>query len=341
MPTLSETLAWLVDTPSETGSEAQLRDAIADRLSSHPTTVVADSLVVGDPSPESVILAGHLDTVPLQGEPGSRVDGGRLFGLGATDMKGGLAVMIHLLEDLGSRSITGVFYAGEEGPLSENQLAGVLEAVPGLLEARAAVVLEPTDRAVEAGCQGVVNASVVFEGKASHSARPWFGVNAVTRAGDFLSMMDGLQPEPHVIGGLEFREVISVTRAMGGVANNVIPARFELNVNYRFAPDRTPEEAVSRLEDVCSGADDFMVTDLSPAALPHVDHPLFRDLAVAAGAEIAPKQSWTDVAQLTERGIPAVNFGPGEVSLAHKPGESVRLADLDWAYSALAEVLTS
>lgn len=336
---MTETLAWLVDIPSETGHEERLRDAIADRLSSHSATLVADSLVVGEPSEGMVILAGHLDTVPLQGEAGSRVDGDRLYGLGATDMKGGLAVMIHLLEDLGSDSILGVFYAGEEGPLSGNQLGEVLDAVPGLLDASVAVVLEPTDRAVEAGCQGVVNASVVFEGRAAHSARPWFGLNAVTRAGDFLSMMDRLEPEPHLVGGLEFREVVSVTRAVGGVANNVIPARFELNVNYRYSPDRTPEQAVAHLEALCSAADGFTVSDRSPAAFPHADHPLFQELAAAAGAEIAPKQGWTDVAQLVERGIPAVNFGPGEVSLAHKPGESVRLADLDWAYDALARVI--
>lgn len=335
-----ETLAWLVDMPSETGNELGIRDAIGDRLSALPLTPIAESLVVGDPTPRSVLLVGHLDTVPLQGHVGARVEQDRLHGLGATDMKAGLAVIIHLLEDLAGEGVVGVFYAGEEGPLAGNQLVGLLDAVPGLLGARAAIVMEPTDRALEAGCQGVVNARVVFEGRAAHSARPWLGVNAVTRAGAFLSWMDALEPEVHEVEGLEFKEVISVTRATGGIANNIIPATFELNVNYRFAPDRSTEDAVTRLSRVCEPADLFEVRDTSPAAYPYADHPLFAELARVAGAEVRPKQGWTDVGQLAERGIAAVNFGPGEANLAHKPGESVRIADLDWAYQSLAAVLT-
>ncbi len=336
---MTETLAWLVDIPSETGNESEIRDAIAARLSTLPCRRFADSLVVGEPTTESVLLVGHLDTVPLQGHVGAMIEGGRLHGLGATDMKGGLAVIIHLLEDLEDSDLVGVFYAGEEGPIRGNQLAGLLEEMPGLVQARAAVVMEPTNRAVEAGCQGGINANVVFEGRAAHSARPWLGVNAISKAGEFLAMMDGLEPEPHVVEGLEFKEVMSVTKAAGGVAHNIIPASFELNVNYRFAPVRSAEQAIEQLRSVCADADHFEVRDLAPAAYPHVDHPLFVALAEAASAEIGPKQGWTDVAQLQERGVAAINFGPGEASLAHKPGESVRLDDLDWAYGALRAVL--
>ena len=151
--------------------------------------------------------------------------------------------------------------------------------------------------------------------------------------------MGSLEPQSRPIEGLEFREVVSVTRAHGGVASNIIPSRFELNVNYRFAPDRTVDEAVERLREICARADGFEVADAAPGAYPEASHPLFRALGRAAGGVISHKQGWTDVAQLAERGIPAVNFGPGETALAHKPGESIRLADLDWAYSALAEVL--
>lgn len=337
---LTETLAWLVDIPSETGNEAAIRDALASRLAGIPQQTVGSSLVVGEPGPGKVLLVGHLDTVPLQGHVGARIEGDRLFGLGATDMKGGVAVMVHVLEALGTDRMVGVFYAGEEGPIAGNELGTLLDTIPALETAEAGIVMEPTNREMHAGCQGSINATVIFLGEASHSARPWLGVNAVTRAGEFLTSMDGLEPELHPIEGLDFKEVISVTRASGGVANNIIPARFELNVNYRFSPDRSIEEAIERLREVCSSADEFVVADTAPAAYPEISHPLFQVLADSADADVSHKQGWTDVAQLAQRGIPGVNFGPGETSLAHKPGESIALDDLVWAYDALVAVLS-
>jgi succinyl-diaminopimelate desuccinylase len=338
--TLTSTLAWLVDIPSQTGTEREIRDAIAQRLAALPLQTVKNSLVVGEAGSDKVLLAGHLDTVPLQGHVGARVEGNRLYGLGATDMKGGLAVMIHLLEDLGTERTIGVFYAGEEGPLAGNDLGSVLDTVPALADADAAIVMEPTNREMHAGCQGSVNATVTFLGEAAHSARPWLGVNAVTRAGEFLTLMGTLEPEVHPVEGLQFKEVVSVTKASGGVANNIVPSRFDLNVNYRFAPDRSLDEAVARLRTLCEIADEFEVADTAPAAYPEISHPLFELLAESAGAPLSHKQGWTDVAQMAERGISAVNFGPGETALAHKPGESVALDDLRWAYDALAAVLS-
>lgn len=337
MPTtLSETLAWLVDIPSETGNEEAIRDALADRLSGHPQIVVSNSLVVGEPGSGKVGLFGHTDTVPLQGHVGARLEADRLFGLGATDMKGGLAVMVHLVEALGDR-VVGVFYAGEEGPFSGNDLTAVLDEVPSLSDIEAGIVMEPTNREVQAGCQGFMNASVSFLGEPGHAARPWSGVNAVTRAGEFLTMMNRLEPEPHLVEGLEFKEVMSVTRAIGGVANNIIPGRFDLNVNYRFSPDRTTDEAIEHLRLVCAGADEIQIADVGPAAYPEISHPIFERLIDEVGGHVSHKQGWTDVAQLADRGIPAVNFGPGETALAHKPGESILLADLDWAYRVLTK----
>lgn len=295
--------------------------------------------MVGDPAPGKVILAGHTDTVPLQGHVGARIEADRLHGLGATDMKGGLAVMVHVIEDMGTDDLVGVFYAGEEGPISGNQLGEVLDALPLLEESKAGIVMEPTNLEMHVGCQGGINARVWFEGEAAHSARPWLGQNAISKAGSFLTMMHGRQPELHAVEGLEFKEVMSVTRASGGVANNIIPSRFEMNVNYRFSPDRSTEGAIAHLREVCASVDGLEIVDAAPAAYPEVGHPLFKALAAAADAAISHKQGWTDVAQLASRGIPAVNFGPGETSLAHKPGESVRLSDLDWAYRALAAVL--
>ena len=339
MTDLVETLCWLVDIPSVTGDESGLRDAIAKRLQSMPSQSVADSLVVGQPREKAILLVGHLDTVPLQGHVGATVEDGRVHGLGATDMKSGLAVMIHLVESLGPDRIACVFYAGEEGPLSGNQLGMVLEAAPWLRTAEAAIVMEPTDKGLEAGCQGVVNAEVTFEGEAAHSARPWLGDNAITKAGEFLIRMRALEPELHVVGGLEFREVMSVTTAHGGVAKNIIPAAFSLNVNYRFSPDRSMEEAITRIHEVCSAGDQVVVVDSAPAGAVNIDHPLFQALVEVSAAPISGKQGWTDVAQLSEAGIPAVNFGPGEPALAHKPGESVRVEDLSWAYDSLSAVL--
>lgn len=336
---LVETLAWLVDIPSETGNEAAVRDAIAHRLAQFPQIPINNSLVVGVPQKGSVLLVGHTDTVPLQGHVGARVDGDRLHGLGATDMKSGLAVMIHLLEDLDNEGIVGIFYAGEEGPMTGNDLGPILDALPILEEAEAGIVMEPTNQEMHLGCQGAVNARVSFEGEASHSARPWLGQNAVTKAGEFLTFMGELEPEVHEIEGLQFKEVISVTKASGGVANNIIPARFELNVNYRFSPDRGLEEAIDHLREICSAGDVFEVSDSAPAAYPDASHPLFVALAEASGNRISHKQGWTDVAQLAQRGVPGVNFGPGETALAHKPGESVALDDLDWAYESLSAVL--
>jgi succinyl-diaminopimelate desuccinylase len=336
---LVDTLTWLVDIPSVTGDEAAMRDAVANRLKQMPHQKIVDSLVVGRPGDGSVVLAGHLDTVPAQGESRARVDDERVHGLGTTDMKSGLAVMIHLLEELGPEHLAGVFYAGEEGPLPGNQLGTVLGLAGWLRSATAAIVLEPTDRAIEAGCQGVINADVIFTGEPAHSARPWLGDNAVTKGGPFLTEMRSLEPEPHLIDGLEFLEVMSVTTAHGGVARNVIPGEFVMNVNYRFAPDRSQEEAVARLHEVCAGADRVQVTDLAPAGTVDLDHDLFRSLIEQTRAPLQGKQGWTDVAQLTAAGIPAINFGPGEPGLAHKPGESVRISDLSWVYESLLSVL--
>jgi succinyl-diaminopimelate desuccinylase len=336
---LVETAAWLVDIPSVTGDEAGLRDAIAERLQGMPQHAIADSLVVGQPGDGTVMLVGHLDTVPLQGEVGAILEGDRLHGLGATDMKGGLAVMIHLAEALGPEKVSCVFYAGEEGPLPGNQLSRVLEEAPWLARSSGAVVLEPTDRAIEAGCQGVINADVVFIGRPAHSARPWLGENAITKSSEFLAFLGAMEPEPHVVNGLEFLEVMSVTGAHGGVARNVIPGEFVMNINYRFAPDRSHDAAVARLHEVCAPADRVEVTDLAPAGSVDTDHPLFQALIENTAAPLRAKQGWTDVAQLSSAGVPAVNFGPGEPSLAHKPGESVRVSDLAWAYESLLDLL--
>ncbi len=346
MSALVETLQWLVDIPSVTGDEGRICTQIATRLLptfGEPEVVrVKNSLVVGRRTGRPmVLLVGHIDTVPEQGQGRARIEGGRMHGLGTTDMKGGVAVMIHLLEEVsaGPYDIIGVFYEGEEGPSANNGLEDVLRRVDWLREASYAVVLEPTDREIQVGCNGVVNADVVFTGMASHSARPWMGENAVSKAGTFLEAMHRRRPESVVIDGLEYREVMSVTRAEGGVANNIIPPVFTLNVNFRFSPARTVDEAVAHLRSVCAAADRVEITDAAPAGPVDASHEMVERIRQASGATLTAKQGWTDVARLGAAGIPAVNFGPGDTELAHQAAESVDLGDLTYVYEALRSVL--
>lgn len=341
-----DTLAWLVDIPSETGEEARICGEISERLSGLPQRRVAESVVVGEPGERPlVVLAGHLDTVPNQGQGPARMEGDRLWGLGAADMKSGLAVMIHVLEDpgvaAGPYDVAGVFYAAEEGPHEDNQLRRVLTEVEWLRQADCAIVLEPSDGQLQYGCNGVVNATVRFTGRAAHSARPWWGENAVTKAGEWLAGMHRIEPRPHRIDGLEYRRTIVVTRAHGGVAHNIVPADFTLNVNMRFTPDMTLEEAIGELEELCAPADEFAVADTAPAAAVAADHPILARLEKVSGAGRAAKQGWTDVARFSELGIPAVNYGPGESSQAHQADESVSLEDMTAIHAALRRLLTA
>ena len=345
---LADTLAWLVDIPSVTGGEGPLCDALAGRLSGAcPDGDIrrrGNSLVAGPRTGRPlVLLVGHIDTVPAQGQGPARIEGGRLWGLGASDMKSGAAVMVHLLEDpavhTGPYDVVGVFYDAEEGPFDQNGLGPVLEGFPWLAEACFAVVMEPTDLELQLGCQGVVNATVRFEGKAAHSARPWLGENAVTKAGAWLAGLHGRAPDPLETGGLTFYEVFSVTRAGGGVAHNVIPASFELNLNYRFAPHRSRAAVLSRLAEITEGADTVEIREVVDGAPVPEGNPFLERLVQISKAPVTPKQAWTDVARLAAHGIPAVNYGPGETAQAHQAEESVPLANLGVAHEAVRRFL--
>lgn len=346
---LVETTAWLVDIPSVTGDEDRIATEIINRLSGRfavdEITRIGNSVVIGRRTGKPmVLLVGHLDTVPDQGASSARVDGERMYGLGTTDMKGGVAVMTHLLESDevadGPYDVIGVYYEAEEGPSVNNGLEPLLSQLGWLCDAELAVVLEPSDSEIQLGCNGVVNATVEFHGKSSHSARPWWGENAVSKAGEWLAVMHRRQPESVMIDGLEYKEVMSVTMASGGIARNVIPDRFTLNLNYRFNPNRTIDNAVQHLRTVCDVADSVSVDDTAPAGPVGRDHRLVQRLHEVSGAEFTAKQGWTDVARLGTYGVMAINFGPGETSQAHQAEESMRLADLDDAYTALHGLLT-
>ncbi len=350
MKDLTDTLVELVDTPSVIGDEGRLCTAIAERLLASldrdAVERLGNSLVAGRRTDKPLLtLYGHIDTVPDQGQGPARVEGDRLYGLGASDMKAGLAVMIHLLEDAavtsGPYDVIGVFYDKEEGPAHENGLIEVLERAPWLADAEFAVVMEPTDLELQLGCQGAINARGVFTGAAAHSARPWLGENAVTKAGAWLAALHDRPPERVDVAGLEFLEVLSVTRAEGGIANNVIPPRFEVNLNYRFPPTLDLDAAEARLRKLVAGVDELKVTDRAPAAGVPDGNPHLERLAAASGAARTAKQAWTDVARLAAVGVPAINYGPGETAQAHQPGESVPLENMYVAFQAMRDFLTT
>lgn len=330
---LEQTLLALCAIASPTGEEAPLCDAVERALTAllGRDAVARDghSLVVTPEAPAGlprVALAGHFDVVRTDHDGPARIEGDRIYGPGAADMKSGLAVMLHLLRDLrdGRRARyapTFVFYEREEGPYLENRLGDVLEHFPALREVDLAVCLEPSSNALQLGCMGSLHARVRFHGRTSHSARPWQGENAIHKAAPFLSKLAARTPHDVVIDGLLYREVMSATLAEGGRGRNVVPDLFTLNVNYRFAPGRTPDDAADELAMVVAGDAVIEVFDRSPSALPSRSHPLVAALETLGLPSVEPKQAWTDVARFAAAGVAAVNFGPGTQSQAHQRNE--------------------
>jgi succinyl-diaminopimelate desuccinylase len=340
---LQDDLVWLVGIPSPTGAEERLRDAISDRLGGGRS--IGRSLVVGSRSERPLIaLYGHLDTVPEQGNLPASVTDGRVYGLGASDMKAGLGTMIALLEDEevsdGPYDVMAVFYDGEEGPFANNGLEGVLDAVPELAEAELSIVLEPTDGQLQLGCMGVINAIVEFRGASAHSARPWLGENAITKAAEWLGHIRTREAKEVEVGGFTFYETFVVTAAQGGIARNVIPDSFRVTLNHRFPPDRDLAKAEAELRAVCEAADAVEIVDGASAATIPVGNAHLDRLRGLVG-DVAAKTAWTDVARLSERGLAAVNYGPGEVATAHRPDESVPVSMLEESFRVMKAFLTT
>ena len=335
---LLEALIFFLDRPSVTGEEKALCDDLEVRAGKLPgwrTERVSNNLIISrrepDISRERLVFAGHLDTVPdpAGGLP-VRVEGNRVYGRGSSDMKAGDAVMLGLLEDLEWEASwaepTFVFYEREEGPYAGNGLELVFEECPWVLDAELAFVLEPTSNALEVGCVGTAQVEVTFQGRPSHSARPWQGENALTAAGRFLV---GLHERPAgevMVDGLPFYEVLVPTMGRGGRAKNVVPDEFWINVNHRFAPGRGIEH-VGRVFDALlkesGGRARYEVVDFAPSGSVDLGHPLLQDFV--SGLEVRPKQAWTDVARFAGRGVVAANFGPGLPAQAHQNNEYAEL----------------
>ena len=340
---LAERTLALVDIPSVSGSEAAVTEYVRGTVGL--PTVLDDGesiLVAARAGRPLVLLAGHTDTVPAQENlPGSLADGA-VIGLGASDMKGGLAVMIELANWASGAELAYdlacLFFPREELGPPENPLPGVFAATSLVDEAALVVCLEPTDNTLQLGCLGNLTARVVFEGKSAHSARPWLGVNAVGVAFDGLRGVLALEPRDVEIEGLVFREVLSVTEIHGGIASNVIPARVEAILNFRYAPDRTPDDAVARVGELV-GRDVEVLTNSPPARVPSLDSPLVARLRAAGEFEVQAKQAWTNVADFAARGLDAVNLGPGATRFAHTADERVEIAELERTFTALQRFL--
>lgn len=339
----------LVDIPSVSRHEQLVTAWIADRVASLPHVRIVhrqdDAVVFGPPGRPDVVLAGHSDTVPEQGNLPGRLEDGHVHGLGASDMKGSLAVMLALAGELDrlAPALTPLFvvFGREELPISESVLEGLFTTCPSILEARLAVMMEPTANQLQLGCLGNVKASLEFRGVAAHSARPWLGVNAIHEAVRGLRRVADAEPHEVVLDGLPFREVVSVTEIAGGVANNVIPDRVVAGVNFRYAGDRTPAAAEARLRELVGPGGDLRVLSNSPSAPAAAGNPLLARLRAAGDLRLEPKQAWTPVAEFAAHGLDAVNFGPGDPELAHRRDERIGVEAMSTTLSVLRRFLTA
>jgi succinyl-diaminopimelate desuccinylase len=391
-------LLALLEIPSVTGAETALADHLEGRFRGRAPAGVSwrrfgDSLVVAPPNvfeaerddgpPDGavagarrplIVLAGHLDTVPIGEAWPPALRGDQVFGRGAADMKAGLVAMLRLLEQLpageGFADRAYVFYAGEEGPAEENDLPNVLAAVPRLVRADLAILLEPTDGALELGCQGSLHARVTFRGRPCHSARPWLGLHPLPAALPWLARVLAHEPRPVRMQEVEFVEVVTVTQLHAGEARNVLPGTLEVNLNLRYPPDRTAMDAERLARSLCP--EPRPLRDREPAApradeigiesaeigieskeigieVEIVDHavagaipmeaPLYRHLLETTGLSRRAKQAWTDVARFSALGVPALNWGPGDPRLAHTREEQVHVLQLEQVYEQMIRFL--
>jgi len=337
--------AELVEIPSVSHDERAITDHLEGLLRPVPwldVERVGENLVArtagGGPR---LLLAGHTDTVPPNGNEQARLEGDVLWGLGAADMKSGVAVLAELARTIAEPAVaaTYVFYECEEVDFLHNGLDRLFRERPDLLAADAAVLAEPTAARVEAGCQGTMRLVATVTGERAHTARAWLGRNAIHRLGAVLERLAAYEPRRVVIDGCEFREGLQAVRVEGGVAHNVVPDRAVLTVNHRFAPDRSPEQAEAQVREVVGEVDSLEVAEMAIPAPPSLGHPLLAALVERTGRPPLAKLGWTDVSRFAAHGVPATNFGPGDPNLAHHAGERVERWELEAAFSTLRSLL--
>jgi len=333
--------ARIVDIPSVSGEEGPLADAIEVALRSLPHlavhrdghTIVAQTELG---RPERVILAGHIDTVPVAGNLPSHAEGSRLYGCGTTDMKSGVAVQLRLAAHLSSpaRDVTYIFYDCEEVAADRNGLLRLSRQSPELIAGDFAVLMEPSSGDIEGGCQGTLRAEVAVAGQRAHTARSWMGRNAIHLAAGVLEVLRAYRPREPEVYGLRYHEGLNAVGIRGGVAGNVVPDECVVTVNYRFAPDLDEEQAEDSVRTLFS-AWPVTVLDVAGGARPGLGHPAAAAFAAAVGGTPRAKLGWTDVARFAALGIPAVNYGPGISEIAHTPGEYVEIGQIDECESRL------
>jgi len=340
----------LVNIASQSGNEAEIREHLLPLV---PPTWSAeyshDEAFLFVPERRAnaplIVLAGHYDTVPAQENLPGRIAEGAVHGLGASDMKGGLAVAIELVRDLASADpgpfdVALLLFGREELPVEYDPLPALFDRSSVIHETSLAILLEPTDGRIQAGCLGNVIARITFHGTSGHAARPWLADNAIARAVEGLGPLISLERREVAVGGLEFYETLTVTRLAAGIADNVIPDRATATLNFRYSPDRTPDDAETHLRSlVPDGATLEIASNAAPARVV-TDSPLVRALRAAGELEVEPKLAWTNVADFTARGIDAVNFGPGHTAYAHRRDELVEISALVRAYETLYHFLT-
>lgn len=337
----------LVDVPSVSGAERDLADALERALRTqapHLAVLRSGDAVLARTDlgrPGRVLLAGHLDTVPIADNLPGRRDGHLLFGCGTSDMKAGDAVLAHLAATLTEprHDLTFVFYDNEETDAELNGLGRIEREHADWLRADLAILAEPTNGQVEAGCQGTLRAEITTRGRRAHSARSWLGRNAVHGAAAVLGRLIAHPPRAVDIDGCTYREGLQAVRIAGGVAGNVVPDECVVTVNFRFAPDRDAAAAEEHVREVFDGFE-VVVTDLSPGALPGLTAPAAQEFLGAIGTPPAAKYGWTDVSRFAALGIPAVNYGPGDPDLAHTRGEHVDTRQITDAVRVLRRFLT-
>ena len=343
--------AALVAIPSESHHEAELAAVVEERLRARAPSLRIDrvgaSVVVRTQlgRDQRVVLGGHLDTVPANGNETPRIEGDVLHGLGSADMKGGLAVLLRLAEELHAdaerarHDVTLAFYECEEVADAHNGLRKIFAETPDLLAGDFAVLLEPTDAWVEAGCQGVVVLAARFDGERAHTARPWMGRNAIHRAAEVLGRIAAHESDTVLVDGLEYRESLQVVRVDGGLVGkfNVVPDSCTVIVGRRFAPRYSEQEARDQVRVLLDGADEVEVLQSQPAAAPNLENPLVSEFVDGLELRVRPKLGWTDVARFASRGVPAVNFGPGDPEIAHTAGELVTRDSIERTYASLSQ----
>ena len=355
MPTIADRLAArtleLVDIPSESRHEAAIAAHVVSLVpaSFQPEYHGEDAFVFARPRREGrrlVLLAGHYDTVPAQDNLPGRLENGAVVGLGASDMKGGLAVLLELARELEAQNVEPevdlalLLFGKEELPPEFSPLPHLFDSSRLVHEAGLAILLEPTDGTIQAGCLGNLNARIVFKGVSGHSARPWAAENAIEAALEGLRPFAAIEPRAVEVGGLTFTEVVSITQIHGGIADNVIPDRVRAHVNFRYAPDRSPSSAEAYLRALLPPGAGYEPAGDSPPARVVTDSPLVQRLRAAGDLALEPKQAWTNVADFTARGIDAVNFGPGATRYAHRRDERVEIAALAHAFESLWRFVT-